>query len=224
VVKVGKPAWPRCLRSVHPDFCPTSACSRRTLSAAGNSRARRAFGKCAALGVSKVHANTLTIRNLSAEDPAAISNAFAKNGWNKPKSQYETYLREQEADQRVVLVAEVSGRFAGYVTVQWNSDYAPFVTQHIPEIRDFNVLPMYRRKGIGTRLMDEAEAIACERSTQVGIGVGMYPDYGNAQRLYLLRAYVPDGRGLCYKNEALEPMAIAMNDDDLVLFSTKKLR
>jgi hypothetical protein len=62
------------------------------------------------------------------------------------------------------------------------------------------------------------------RSDTVGIGVGMYPDYGNAQRLYVLRGYVPDGHGLTYGNEVLPPMAKTINDDDLVLFFTKRLR
>lgn len=168
--------------------------------------------------------NTLKIRNLSADDPSTISEAFAQVGWNKPKSQYEVYLEEQAVGKRLVLVAEVSGRFAGYVTIQWISDYLPFSEQHIPEIQDFNVLPKYRRKRIGTHLMDRAEALVSERSNTVGIGVGMYSDYGNAQRLYVLRGYVPDGRGLCYKYEVQAPMAIVINDDDLVLFFTKKLK
>jgi len=51
----------------------------------------------------------------------------------------------------------------------------------------------------------------------------MYPDYGNAQRLYVLRGYVPDGRGLTYDCWILEPMESTVNDDDLVLFFTKRL-
>ena len=44
--------------------------------------------------------------------------------------------------------------------------------------------------------MDAAEALASEASDVVCIGVGMYPGYGAAQRLYVKRGYVPDGSGL----------------------------
>ena len=166
---------------------------------------------------------TLDIRNLCQEDPARISAAFDEIGWNKPVSLYEAYLREQEAGERHVLVAEVGGLFAGYGTVKWRSGYAPFAAADIPEIMDLNVLPRHRRQGIATALMDKAEAVIAERSPVAGIGVGMYPDYGNAQRLYVLRGYVPDGRGLTYNDRVLAPMEPTVNDDDLVLDFTKAL-
>jgi len=165
----------------------------------------------------------IAIRSLSHEDPALISAAFDQIGWNKPVSLYEAYLREQEAGERQALVATVEGAFAGYVTVKWQPSYAPFADADIPEIMDLNVLPRHRRQGIATALMDRAEALIAERSPIAGIGVGMYPDYGNAQRLYVLRGYVPDGRGLTYNDRILEPMEPTVNDDDLVLYFTKAL-
>jgi hypothetical protein len=72
--------------------------------------------------------------------------------------------------------------------------------------------------------MDREEAMIAECSDTAGIGVGMYPNYGNAQRLYVLRGYVLDGQGLTYRNAVLPPMMAATNDDDLALFFTKKLR
>jgi GNAT superfamily N-acetyltransferase len=161
---------------------------------------------------------------LSTDDAPVISAAFADIGWKKPTSQYETYAAEQAAGERDVLIAEVDGEFAGYVTIRWHPEYSPFAEKGIPEVQDFNVLPNFRRQGIGTRLMDRAEQMIAVRSDTVGIGVGMYPDYGNAQRLYVLRGYVPDGHGLTYGNEVLPPMAKTINDDDLVLFFTKRLR
>ena len=72
--------------------------------------------------------------------------------------------------------------------------------------------------------MDRAEQVISERSDTAGIGVGMYSDYGNAKKLYVLRGNVPDGRGLTYKCEVLAPMDQVVNDDDLVLYFTKKLK
>ena len=159
----------------------------------------------------------------SREDAAVISAAFSAIGWNKPASQYEAYAAQLALGQRDVLVATLDGRFAGYVTIRWHSTYAPFAETGIPEIQDFNVLPEFRRQRIGTRLMDLAEERVARRCDTVGIGVGLYADYGHAQRLYVLRGYVPDGRGLTYRGEVLPPMASVINDDDLVLFFTKKL-
>ena len=77
----------------------------------------------------------MRIRSLHEEDPALISTAFEQIGWNKPAAQYQAYLREQEAGDRPVLVAVVRDAFAGYVTVGWQPEYAPFVEAGIPEIQ-----------------------------------------------------------------------------------------
>ena len=75
----------------------------------------------------------------------------------------------------------------------------------MPEINDFNVVPSYRRRGIGTALMDEAETLIRERSVEAGIAVGMYAEYGSAQRMYVLRGYVPDGLGLMANHAPVPP-------------------
>lgn len=165
----------------------------------------------------------LEIRTLTKSDPETISMAFKRIGWNKPAAQYRRYLDEQRAGTREVLVATIRGEFVGYITVDWQPNYAPFRNAGYPEIQDLNVLPQYRKRGIGTSLMSRVEALVSERSLTVGIGVGMYPDYGNAQRMYSKRGYVPDGRGLTYKCRILEPMAKTIVDDELVLYFTKTL-
>lgn len=165
----------------------------------------------------------LTIRQLEKGDVALISAAFRDLGWNKPRAQYERYLSEQEEGARDVLVAFAGRDFAGYVTINWNPSYPPFRTDGIPEIQDFNVLPRFRRQGIGTRLMDDAERKVLERSNIVGIGVGMTPDYGAAQRLYVLRGYVPDGKGLTRDGSPVIQGAEVTVDDGLVLYLTKAL-
>jgi GNAT superfamily N-acetyltransferase len=166
---------------------------------------------------------TLHIRLLESQDIPQIATAFATLGWNKPASQYENYLAEQNAGQRTVFVAFVDEIFAGYVTVQGESHYPPFQEANIPEIVDFNVLPHFRRQGIGSRLMDEAEQSVAQRSPVVGIGVGMYADYGSAQRMYVKRGYIPDGRGLFRHGRFVPPGEQVMVDDDLILCFTKQL-
>ncbi len=53
--------------------------------------------------------------------------------------------------------------------------------------------------------------------------VGLHPGYNQAQRLYVRRGYIPDGRGVTYRNEyVMEGMQVKL-DDDLLLHFTKSL-
>lgn len=163
------------------------------------------------------------IREMVEADCAVISGAFAAQGWDKPLSQYQAYLQESLEGRRVVLVAEYEGQFAGYVNILWVSDYPPFKAAGIPEIADFNVLLKYRRQGIGTALLDEAEKRISTRSAVSGIGVGLTEDYGPAHIMYIRRGYIPDGRGLFQDGKHLKYGDQAIVNDDLTLCFTKLL-
>lgn len=89
---------------------------------------------------------------------------------------------------------------------------------------DFNVLPVMRNKGIGSALLEIAEKEAAKKSAIVGLGVGLYADYGAAQKLYVKRGYVPDGLGVTYKYKDIKPGAKVDLDDDLVLWFIKELK
>ena len=56
-----------------------------------------------------------------------------------------------------------------------------------------------------------------------GIGVGLHPGYNQAQRLYVKRGYIPDGRGVTYRDRYVEEGTQVVLDDDLVLHFTKSL-
>jgi GNAT superfamily N-acetyltransferase len=167
--------------------------------------------------------NNFQIRLLNKTDIPPIAEAFSKLGWDKPESQYEQYLVEQENLERVILIATLEKVFIGYLTIVWESPYPHFWQEGIPEIVDFNVLPQYRKMGTGTRLMDAAEMRIGERSPMVGIGVGLTADYGAAQILYVSRGYIPDGRGLIKNGQSLEHGDIITIDDNLTLYFTKIL-
>jgi GNAT superfamily N-acetyltransferase len=164
------------------------------------------------------------IRLLESNDIPEIAKAFQQLGWDKPASQYERYFMEQALEIRDVYIAFIEERFVGYLTVCWTSSYEPFRREKIPEIVDFNVLPQFRRQGIGTQLMDKAEGEIAKVSSIAGIGVGMTPDYGAAQRLYILRGYVPDGRGLWYRGHYPKHGEEITVDDNLALHLTKELK
>ncbi|MCR2822188.1 GNAT family N-acetyltransferase [Lederbergia panacisoli] len=163
------------------------------------------------------------IRDLMKDDCGTISKAFAEQGWNKPVSQYERYLLEQEEGTREVVVAEYNNHFAGYLTIRWKSDYEPFFSVGIPEIVDLNVLMKYQKNGIATALMDEAERLVSEKCDRIGIGFGLTRDYGAAQRLYVKRGYIPDGLGISQNGKFLTYGDQITIDDDVALYLTKTL-
>lgn len=164
----------------------------------------------------------LEFRLLQQKDIPLIVAAFSKIGWDKPASLYQQYLAEQESQQRCVWVAFKERAFVGYITLKWQSKYAPFLQRGIPEIVDLNVLPKFRKQGIGSKLLDLAEAEAVKKSKIIGIGVGLYADYGDAQRLYIKRGYMPDGLGITYNYQPIKPGSTIRLDDDLVLWFTKE--
>jgi GNAT superfamily N-acetyltransferase len=166
----------------------------------------------------------LQIRSLSKHDAPLIAAAFARIGSIKPEVKYLRYLEQEAARSRTCLIATMGGQFTGYVTINWQPTYPGFSELQIPEIQDLNVLPAFRRRGIASRLLDIAEARVAHRSHIVGIGVGLHAGYNAAQRLYGLRGYIPDGRGVTYRDEYVGEYVQVMLDDDLVLHLTKQLR
>jgi GNAT superfamily N-acetyltransferase len=153
-----------------------------------------------------------------------ISRAFAASGWpGKDADLYRRYLAEQDGGTRTGLVAVDGTAVLGYLTVLWRSAYLPFREAGIPEICDLNVLPQFRRHHVGTALMDAAESLVAARSTTVGLGVGLYADYGPAHLMYLKRGYLPDGRGIAYEFTPVAPGTTVRVDDDLTLMMSRKL-
>lgn len=163
------------------------------------------------------------IRPLAPGDPEALHAAFAALGWDKPVALFERYRDDHVAETRYAVVAITDDEVAGYVTLVWASAYEPFAAHGIPEISDLNVLPQHRRRGIAAALLDHVEQVAARRSPVVGLGVGLYADYGAAQRIYARRGYLPDGRGVMYANEPVAPGSAVVLDDDATLMLTKRV-
>jgi len=66
---------------------------------------------------------------------------------------------------------------------------------------------------------------ACPRSAHrhTGSCVGLFDEYGPAQRLYGRRGDIPDGRGACQGQEPLRKGMQVILDDDLIIWLTKDL-
>jgi len=168
--------------------------------------------------------NGIVVRNMRQSDVRLIVDGEIAQGWNDSTDKYEMRLRHQAEGRSVALAAEFEGHVAGYINIYPNSPWGAFANQGCPEIMDFGVLAKYRRKGIGGILMDIAEQISAEYSNMVYLGVGLHSGYGSAQRMYVKRGYVPDGSGVWYKDEVCGQYADCRNDDDLVLYLSKRLR
>ena len=153
-----------------------------------------------------------------------LKNEFSSRGMNQASDYFEECYSENLSGERVTLIAFYMGKLAGCCHLKMKSDYPLFSESDIPEINDLNVFPEFRRNGIAGKLIDEFEKIASETSETIGIGVGLYKDYGSAQRLYCKKGYIPDGNGIQYNYEQVMPGANVIVDDDLNLYFTKKIR
>ena len=165
----------------------------------------------------------ITVRDMCDSDPKAFAEGERAQGWDADEQKLRRRLEERAEGKAVCLAADWCGEPAGYVSVYPNYEHGAFAGR-LPMIVDFAVLEKFRRKGVGGKLMDAAERIAGEYADEVGRGVGLNPSYGSAQRMYCKRGYIPDGSGGWYKNRVCGEYENCCNDDDLVLYFSKKLR
>lgn len=170
------------------------------------------------------HDNDVLIRDLRESDARSITDEEIAQGWQASVDKYLLRLRDQAEGTSISLAAEYRGNIAGYINVYPDSKWGAFADRGLPEIVDFGVLEKYRRLGIGSRLMDTAEQIASRYADTVYLGVGLHSGYGSAQRMYVKRGYLPDGSGVWFHDRVCEPYAPCCNDDDLILYFSKKLR
>ena len=168
--------------------------------------------------------HTIRSRNLEETDPQIIADEEKAQGWNASPAKYQKRLRDQAAGKCIALVAEYHGSIAGYVNLYPDCKWGAFGGQGLPEIVDFGVLEKFRRKGIGTKLMDTAEELAASYADTVYLGVGLHSGYGSAQRMYAKRGYIPDGSGVWYGLHVCAPYKSCCNDDSIVLYLSKKLK
>lgn len=164
---------------------------------------------------------TCSIRKMQESDIKDLSRGFISQGWPSREEILTRYFKEQECGEREVLVAEVEGALAGYITILPCAKQGPFAEIY-PELSDFNVFEPFQNQGIGNLLLEEAEKRVRLISDKVTLGVGLHSGYGPAQRLYIKRGYIPDGTGVWYRNQPLEMNATSQNNDDLVLYLSKK--
>lgn len=163
------------------------------------------------------------LRRAGRDDCGGLYTLYGRMGKKAP-GYFEECLAEQESGRREILIARAGGVDIGYGMLNWQPQYALYKRLQIPEIQDLNVIPEARRQGAATLLVRALEDIARrEGRTQIGISVGLFADYGPAQRLYVKLGYVPDGYGVTYDRVAVSGGEIRPVDDDLCLMMVRDL-
>ena len=165
---------------------------------------------------------TCSIRKMQESDIKDLSRGFTSQGWPSREEILTRYFKEQESGEREVLVAEVEGAVAGYITILPDAKQGPFAGM-APELSDFNVFEHFQNQGIGNLLLEESEERVRLISDKVTLGVGLHSGYGPAQRLYIKRGYIPDGTGVWYQNHQPAMNAVCEDIGDLVLYLSKNL-
>ena len=165
---------------------------------------------------------TCSIRKMQESDIKELSRGFIRQGWPSREEILTRYFKEQESGEREVLVAEVEGAVAGYITILPCAKQGPFAEIY-PELSDFNVFEPFQNQGIGNLLLEEAEKQVRLISDKVTLGVGLHSGYGPAQRLYIKRGYIPDGTGVWYQNHQPAMNAVCEDIGELVLYLSKNL-
>jgi len=139
---------------------------------------------------------------------------------------FEQALAEQIQGKRLVFVgfAPDERRILGYVHYNRFPQYQPFRRFNIPESQDLFVHPDFRGQGIGAALLAACEDQARQdKCAEIGIGVGVIPQFGPAMRLYIKSGYVPDGAGLTCDRDPITPNEIRSIDEHLCLMMVKGL-
>jgi GNAT superfamily N-acetyltransferase len=167
---------------------------------------------------------TFEIRQVRPEELPAVREMFTREVWVDGGEAAERHFEDHAEGGGETFIAWAGDVFAGYVTIRWVSRNPRFRKANIPLIHDLLVFEQFQRRGIASALLDAAEALIATRATHAGITVGLFDDYGPAQRLYAKRGYIPDGRGAC---QGLRPLTLGEAvtvDHDLIIWLTKALR
>jgi GNAT superfamily N-acetyltransferase len=134
----------------------------------------------------------IQIRPMAQNDIDLIYKGLSGHDISKPRDYVKRCWEENQRIERVTLLAFYESEFVGWGHVLLKRAYL--------KSQNFDVIPPFRKRGIGCILIEALKEKAFARANTIGIGFGLYADYGTAQRLYIKRGFIPDGRGIIYKN------------------------
>lgn len=169
----------------------------------------------------------IVIRNLREGDIEGLVQAFPFP-WSTPEAMqklWQNYLKEQDEGIRTSCLLESGTEICGYGHFLRVGENPTFRSMDIPEVNALWIGDSFRRRGLATQLIAHFEEMARHEGYHtLGLGVGLYKDYGPAQQLYFKLGYSPDGNGITYKGEPVTPGSNYPVDDELILWLTKNLR
>lgn len=167
---------------------------------------------------------TISIQRLTKDNAPLLDGLITDMRLDKDSAYVDRCVDKSVSKERITLCAFHDTIIAGFCILNFRPVYAPFKKFSIPEIQDLNTHPDFRRKGVGRSLIEECEVLAKEQGAQdIGLGVGLHAGYGNAHRLYVKMGFIPDGQGVVYDAEGVQPNDIRPVDDELCLMMVKSL-
>jgi GNAT superfamily N-acetyltransferase len=124
-----------------------------------------------------------------------VINTMFKGQW---KNKHLQRLEKQERGDAVYLFAWIKDLPAGHLFLKWKGSADEFVhsktKEEIPDIEDLFVLDEYRKKGIGSLLLDFADSLARDKGfRKTGLSVSV--DDSMVKNMYLKRGFVDAGFG-----------------------------
>lgn len=137
------------------------------------------------------------------------------------ESTIEGHFQDHANGASMTILGYEAGRLVGIVTIRWHARYQPFAEKRIPLIQNIEIRYEDRGRGIGALMMERAEKEIAKRSPLAGICVGIFDEYGPAQRLYVKRGFVPDGRGVCHPHQPVMDGETVTIGHDLLLWLVK---
>lgn len=210
----------------HPEEAEEYAQIKRQAAAEANQEGER-YRKMKEPMFKKVHMliGKPVFRRLQKDDIEVLGDLhFPWSTRQQTIDKWTQYFEEQSKGIRVSFIVLQGNKMSGYGHLLLTSAYPSFRNSNIPEINDVWIYQDDRRKGLGTSLIAHLETLAKELGfNKVGIGVGLYRDYGSAQKLYFRLGYQPDGEGITYKTVPVIAGELYPIDDDLILWLTKEL-
>lgn len=161
----------------------------------------------------------LTLREARPIDIDAMLDCFGPQSvWSRDHAFWSNIFASctGEAARRMLVLGELDGRIVAHGSLLICADRT--------ELHDLAVAPEARGLGLGRAMCEALEGEARRRGLrQLHLKVGLYADYGPAQRLYHSLGYQPDGRGLLLGNEQVAPGTTVLVDDELLLGMVKQL-
>jgi len=166
-------------------------------------------------------ATQLTFRGVRPDEIVAVKEEVRSVFFLGDEATIEGHFQDHENGASTTILGYEAGRLVGIVTIRWHCHYPPFRARQIPLIQNIEIRYEDRGRGLGGLMLERTEQEIAQRSPLAGICVGILDSYGPAQRLYVKRGFIPDGRSVCHPHEPLYGGETVTIDHDLLLWLVK---